>query len=114
MMTVFMRQTLQRFPPLHIVKGLPPVKTLQLYINGEFVEPHAKAAIDVIDPSTTEVIGRVPDADAGRRPGWRWRAAFERRDATARTAAGPFELRDRPRRAPSCRARPATASRSSR
>jgi betaine-aldehyde dehydrogenase len=38
------------------------VKTHQLYINGEFVDPQVSATIDVIDPSTTEVIARVPDA----------------------------------------------------
>src|SRR5476649_2779247 len=43
---------------------LPPVKTSQLYINGEFVAPGASATVDVIDPSTTDVIARVPDANA--------------------------------------------------
>ena len=42
--------------------SLPPVKTQQLYINGEFVDPQSTATLEVIDPSTTEVIGRVPDA----------------------------------------------------
>ncbi len=41
-----------------------PVTTQQLYIDGEFVVPQASATIDVIDPSTTDVIGRVPDASA--------------------------------------------------
>jgi betaine-aldehyde dehydrogenase len=40
------------------------MKTYQLYINGEFVAPTTKAAIDVIDPATTEVIARAPDASA--------------------------------------------------
>jgi betaine-aldehyde dehydrogenase len=40
------------------------VKTHQLYINGEFVAPHSSATIDVIDPSTTDVIERVADASA--------------------------------------------------
>jgi betaine-aldehyde dehydrogenase len=40
------------------------VKTHPLYINGEFVAPLSSATVDVIDPSTTEVIGRVPDAGA--------------------------------------------------
>ena len=43
---------------------MPPVKTHTLYINGEFVAPQSSATIDVIDPSTTEVIGRVPNAGA--------------------------------------------------
>ena len=40
------------------------MKTYQLYINGEFVAPDSSATIDVIDPATTEVIARVPDASA--------------------------------------------------
>ena len=40
------------------------MKTHRLYINGEFVAPQSSATIDVIDPSTTEVIGRVPNAGA--------------------------------------------------
>ena len=38
--------------------------THTLYINGEFVAPHGSATLEVIDPSTTDVIARVPDADA--------------------------------------------------
>src|SRR5436309_13235433 len=34
----------------------------RLYINGEFVEPRGRARIDVIDPSSSEVIAQVPDA----------------------------------------------------
>jgi betaine-aldehyde dehydrogenase len=41
------------------------VKTHQLYINGEFVDSSAGATVDVIDPSTTEVIARVPNAGPG-------------------------------------------------
>ena len=33
-----------------------------LYINGESVPSSGSASLDVIDPSTTEVIARVPDA----------------------------------------------------
>jgi len=38
------------------------VKTYQLYINGEFVAPQAAATLDVLDPATSEVLGRIPDA----------------------------------------------------
>jgi betaine-aldehyde dehydrogenase len=38
------------------------VKTAQLYINGRFVDADGAATIDVIDPSTQEIIGRIPDA----------------------------------------------------
>jgi len=40
------------------------VQTDRLYINGEFVPPHATATSDVVDPATGEVIARVPNADA--------------------------------------------------
>jgi betaine-aldehyde dehydrogenase len=36
----------------------------QLYINGEFVAPSSPKTLDVIDPSTGDTIGRVPDASA--------------------------------------------------
>ena len=38
------------------------MKVYQPYINGEFVTPSSPASLDVIDPSTGEVIARVPDA----------------------------------------------------
>jgi len=40
------------------------VKTYPLFINGAFVAPASTATLDVIDPSTTDVIARVPDASA--------------------------------------------------
>src|SRR3954464_2529928 len=33
----------------------------KLYIGGEWVEPASDAAIDVVNPATEEVIGRVPE-----------------------------------------------------
>ena len=64
------------------------MKTHQLYINGELVAPNAPATLDVIDPSTTEVIARVPDANPGdvHRAVQAARAAFDHgpwKDATA-------------------------------
>ena len=64
------------------------MKTYQLYINGEYVPAQSNATIDVIDPSTTEVIAKTPDAsaadvDAAVRAA---RAAFDEgpwKDATA-------------------------------
>jgi betaine-aldehyde dehydrogenase len=35
----------------------------QLYINGEFVPARTRATLEIVDPSTTEVMARVPDAD---------------------------------------------------
>src|SRR5438128_4643036 len=40
------------------------MKTYQLYINGEYVKATSNATIDVIDPSTTDVIAKTPDANA--------------------------------------------------
>ena len=40
------------------------MKSGALYINGEFVASSSADTIDVIDPATTEVIGRVADASA--------------------------------------------------
>jgi len=40
------------------------VKIYGLYINGEFVAPEAPAVLDVIDPSTGDLIARVPEAGA--------------------------------------------------
>ena len=36
----------------------------KFYIGGEWVEPSGSATIDVVDSSTEEVIGRVPEGDA--------------------------------------------------
>src|SRR5271155_1766911 len=38
------------------------MRVYQPYINGEFVTPSSPPSLDVIDPSTCEVIARVPDA----------------------------------------------------
>ncbi len=64
------------------------MKSKLLYINGEFVEASSSAALDVIDPATTEVIARVPDAGAADvdRAVKAARAAFDHgvwKDATA-------------------------------
>ncbi len=64
------------------------MKTHLLYINGELVAPTAPATLDVIDPSTTEVIARVPDANPAdvHRAVAAARAAFDDgpwKDATA-------------------------------
>ena len=62
--------------------------TLSHYINGEFVSSAGAVLLDVIDPSTAEVIARAPDgtkADVDRAVGAA-RAAFDRgpwRDTTA-------------------------------
>jgi betaine-aldehyde dehydrogenase len=64
------------------------MKTYQLYINGEYVDATSTATIDVIDPSTTDVIAKVPDANAQDvdRAVQAARAAFDEgpwKDATA-------------------------------
>ena len=64
------------------------MKNYRLYINGEFVSPQSNLTIDVIDPSTTGVVARVPNAGAADvdRAAQAARAAFDEgpwRDATA-------------------------------
>jgi betaine-aldehyde dehydrogenase len=64
------------------------MKTYQLYVNGEYVDATSTATIDVIDPSTTDVIAKVPDANAQDvdRAVQAARAAFDEgpwKDATA-------------------------------
>jgi betaine-aldehyde dehydrogenase len=64
------------------------MKTYRLYINGEFVSPQSDLTIDVIDPSTTDLIARVPNAGAADvdRAVNAARAAFDEgpwKDATA-------------------------------
>ncbi len=39
------------------------MKTYRLYINGEFVDAHSPETLDVIDPSTADIMARVPHAD---------------------------------------------------
>src|SRR5262245_11101803 len=64
------------------------MRTSQLYINGAFVPAQLADLLDVVDPATTEVIGRVPsgsgaDIDRAVRAA---RAAFDDgpwKDATA-------------------------------
>src|SRR5262252_3183211 len=64
------------------------MKTYQLYINGEYVDATSRATIDVIDPATTEVIAKAPDASPADvdRAVQAARAAFDEgpwKDATA-------------------------------
>jgi betaine-aldehyde dehydrogenase len=71
------------------VAGLQTLmKTYSFYINGEFVAPQGPAALDVVDPATTDVMARVPDAGAADvdRAVRAARAAFDEgpwKDATA-------------------------------
>ena len=64
------------------------MKTYPLYINGAFVAPETGATLDVIDPSTAEVIASVPDAGAGdvARAVGAARAAFDERPWKETTA----------------------------
>ncbi len=59
----------------------------KLFIGGEWVEPTGDGSIEVVNPTTEEIIGRVPegtaeDADRAVRSA---RAAF---DAWSQTSAG--------------------------
>jgi len=35
-----------------------------LYVNGEFARAESASTIDVVDPATGDLLGRVPDANA--------------------------------------------------
>jgi acyl-CoA reductase-like NAD-dependent aldehyde dehydrogenase len=71
----------------------------QLYIGGEWVEPAGTATLEVINSTTEEVMGRIPEgapADVDRAvaaareafPGWSATAAGERAGYLAKLAAG--------------------------
>src|SRR5581483_7438548 len=60
------------------------MRSYQLYIDGEFVDASGGGTVDVMDPSTGEVIARTPDANA---------ADVDRAARAARAAfdAGPWK-----------------------
>lgn len=41
-----------------------PVRTLQNFINGTFVDIHGNDVLDIIDPATEEIIAKAPVSDA--------------------------------------------------
>src|SRR5258708_31885047 len=43
----------------------PPVEKIPQFINGQWVESRASEWLDVVNPATAEVLGRVPICDAG-------------------------------------------------
>src|ERR1700731_3447464 len=42
----------------------PPATKIPQFINGQWVESHASESLDVVNPATAEVLGRVPISDA--------------------------------------------------
>src|SRR5258708_6217679 len=42
----------------------PPVEKIPQFINGQWVESRASEWLDVVNPATAEVLGRVPISDA--------------------------------------------------
>jgi betaine-aldehyde dehydrogenase len=40
------------------------LRAYDLYVNGEFVHAESASTIDVVDPATGDLLGRVPDANA--------------------------------------------------
>ena len=69
----------------------------QLYIGGEWVEPAGEGSIEVVNPTTEEVIGRIPegtaeDADRAVRAA---RAAFDSWSQYRARGARPPLRRDR-------------------
>ena len=76
----------------------------KLYIGGEWVEPAGTETIDVINPTTEEVIGRIPEGtpeDVDRAVRGRARGVRGVVADVARTSARELLRRDRRRRWPS-------------
>src|SRR6185503_11344570 len=54
---------LPRYPVNPAQDTTMSIPTVQIFIDGQFVDARASRTIDVINPATQEVIGRVPDGD---------------------------------------------------
>jgi malonate-semialdehyde dehydrogenase (acetylating)/methylmalonate-semialdehyde dehydrogenase len=49
---------------MNMTVAAPPATKIPQFINGQWVEPHASEWLDVVNPATAEVLGRVPISDA--------------------------------------------------
>src|ERR1700682_2745509 len=49
---------------MNMTVAAPPATKIPQFINGQWVEPHASEWLDVVNPATAEVLGRVPVSDA--------------------------------------------------
>src|SRR6202162_3418319 len=49
---------------MNMTVAAPPATKIPQFINGQWVESHAPEWLDVVNPATAEVLGRVPISDA--------------------------------------------------
>src|SRR3981189_3010091 len=49
---------------MNMTVAAPPAEKMPQFINGQWVESHASELLDVVNPATAEVLGRVPMSDA--------------------------------------------------
>src|ERR1700726_2334628 len=49
---------------MNMTVAAPPATKIPQFINGQWVESHASEWLDVVNPATAEVLGRVPISDA--------------------------------------------------
>src|SRR5882762_3793105 len=49
---------------MNMTVAAPPATKIPQFINGQWVESHASEWLDVVNPATAEVLGRVPMSDA--------------------------------------------------
>src|SRR5712671_2576981 len=49
---------------MNMTVAAPPATKIPQFINGQWVESHAPEWLDVVNPATAEVLGRVPMSDA--------------------------------------------------
>src|SRR5712671_3517270 len=49
---------------MNMTVAAPPVEKIPQFINGQWVESRASEWLDVVNPATAEVLGRVPISDA--------------------------------------------------
>jgi malonate-semialdehyde dehydrogenase (acetylating)/methylmalonate-semialdehyde dehydrogenase len=49
---------------MNMTVAAPPATKIPQFINGQWIESHASEWLDVVNPATAEVLGRVPMSDA--------------------------------------------------
>src|ERR1700730_3807983 len=50
---------------MNMTVAAPPATKIPQFINGQWVQSHASEWLDVVNPATAEVLGRVPIWEAG-------------------------------------------------
>src|SRR6267378_41714 len=49
---------------MNMTVAAPPATKIPQFINGQWVESHSSEWLEVVNPATAEVLGRVPMSDA--------------------------------------------------